>query len=194
MKLILTQPEIEAILRAHVNATVQLTSGSDYNIEFTATRSDSGMTATIDIPYMGVASIPAIASANNSSSAPEAAATPAAETPAPRGPGRPKGSKNGTGLLGGAASAPTPVAVASAQTTNAGGLLGGGLTPATQPIQNPTPVDENEPEEGEAPEAEAEEAQEATETAAEPAAETSAPIAPAEAAPAPRKGPSLFGN
>lgn len=193
MKLILTQPEIEAILRAHVNATVQLTSGSDYNIEFTATRSDSGMTATIDIPYMGVASIPAIVSANNSNSAPEAP-TPVPDAPAPRGPGRPKGSKNATNLLGGAASTPAPVATAPAQSTTAGSLLGSGLIPASQPIQNPTPVEENEPEEVEAQEPEAEEAQEATETVTEPAAETSAPIAPAEAAPAPKKGPSLFGN
>lgn len=193
MKLILTQPEIEAILRAHVNATVQLTSGSDYNIEFTATRSDSGMTATIDIPYMGVASIPAIVSANNSSSAPEAA-TPVPDAPTPRGPGRPKGSKNATSLLGGAASAPTPVAVAAAQSTTAGSLLGGGLIPASQPIQNPAPVEADQAEEAEAEEAEAEEAQEATETAAEPAAETSAPVAPAEPAPAPKKSPSLFGN
>lgn len=190
MKLILTQPEIEAILRAHVNATVQLTSGSDYNIEFTATRSDSGMTATIDIPYMGVASIPAIASANNSSSAPEAT-TPVPDAPAPRGPGRPKGSKNATSLLGGAASAPTPVAAAPAQSTTAGSLLGGGLIPASQPIQNPTPVEEAE---AEAEEAEAEEAQEATEAGSAAVSETSAPVAPAEAAPAPKKGPSLFGN
>ncbi len=187
MKLILTQPEIEAILRAHVNSTVQLTSGSDYSIEFTATRSDSGMTATIDIPYMGVSSIPAIAAAaaSTSSPAPETT-TPVPDAPATRGPGRPKGSKNVTNLLGSVAPAPA--------SPTASGLLGGGLTPATQAIQNPTPVEADQAEEAEAEEAEAEEAQEATETIAEPVAETPAPITPAEPATAPKKGPSLFGN
>lgn len=60
MKLIITQPEIEAIVRAHVENTVQLREGSDMKIDFTATRSEDGITATIDIPYLGVAAIPAI--------------------------------------------------------------------------------------------------------------------------------------
>jgi hypothetical protein len=63
MKLILTQPEIEQILRTHVNNTVTLANGNDFKIDFVATRSDDGITATIDIPYLGVQSIPAIAAA-----------------------------------------------------------------------------------------------------------------------------------
>jgi hypothetical protein len=184
MKLILTQPEIEAILRAHVNSTVQLTSGSDYTIEFTATRSDSGMTATIDIPYMGVSSIPAIVSAGQAPAPAET--TPAVitpDTPVRRGPGRPKGSGNVTNLLTGGTAAPA--------TTPAANLLGGGTTPATGSILNPTPVEEAP---AEAEEPEQEEAQEATETAQEAApAETQAEPAP-EAQPAPKRGPSLFGN
>lgn len=64
MKLIITQPEIEAIVRAHVENTVQLREGTEMKIDFTATRSDDGIVATIDIPYMSVAGIPAIAAAN----------------------------------------------------------------------------------------------------------------------------------
>lgn len=61
MKLIITQPEIESIVRAHVENTVQLREGAEMKIDFTATRSDDGITATIDIPYLGLGGIPAIA-------------------------------------------------------------------------------------------------------------------------------------
>lgn len=64
MKLIITQPEIEAIVRAYVTDTVQLREDAAMDIEFTATRSEDGITATINIPYMGVTGIPAIAEAS----------------------------------------------------------------------------------------------------------------------------------
>lgn len=75
MKLIITQPEIESIVRAHVENTVQLREGAEMKIDFTATRSDDGITATIDIPYMGLGGIPAII---QQQAAAAAASTPAA--------------------------------------------------------------------------------------------------------------------
>ena len=111
MKLIITQPEIEAIVRAHVENTVQLREGAEMKIDFTATRSDDGITATIDIPYMGVAGIPAIAAANEAA----AASTPA--TPI-KGQTRAKQAPKG----------------------NAAPILGGGTTPATDIAINPEPA------------------------------------------------------
>lgn len=75
MKLIITQPEIESIVRAHVENTVQLREGAEMKIDFTATRSDDGITATIDIPYLGLSGIPAIA---QQQAAAATASTPAA--------------------------------------------------------------------------------------------------------------------
>lgn len=63
MKLIITQPELEEIVRAHVLSTVQLRDGSNFKIDFTATRGDDGIVTTIDIPYMGLSGIASIAAA-----------------------------------------------------------------------------------------------------------------------------------
>lgn len=153
MKLIITQPEIEAIVRAHVENTVQLREGAEMKIDFTATRSDDGITATIDIPYMGVAGIPAIA----------AAAEAAAATPAP-------------------ARAPA-TRVKQVTKGNASAVLGGGTTPATDTAANPEPVGEEAPET----------AQDAAGDAPAETAEAAQADAPA-AAPAPSRGPSLFGS
>lgn len=86
MKLIITQLEIEAIVRAHVLNTVQLREGADVKIDFTVTRGEDGITATIDIPYMGVSGLPVV-------DAPVAPSTEVAkptrarkETPAPTAP------------------------------------------------------------------------------------------------------------
>ena len=86
MKLILTQPEIEAILRKHINENVTLASGNDFAIDFVATRSGDGTTATIDIPYLGVTTIPGIAAEAAATKAAEAAPQPgpAPTAPAPR--------------------------------------------------------------------------------------------------------------
>ena len=119
MKLIITQPEIEAIVRAHVESTVQLREGAEMKIDFTATRSDDGITATIDIPYLGVAGIPAIADAV---AAKDASAAAPANAPKPR-------------AARAAAAAPKPVAAA-----NAGSLLGAGTAAATDAPANPEPV------------------------------------------------------
>lgn len=76
MKLILTQAEIEQILRDHILQTVTLVNGSDFTIDFVATRGDAGVTATVDIPYLGLASLPAITA--------EAEPTPAPAAPVKR--------------------------------------------------------------------------------------------------------------
>lgn len=70
MKLILTQPEIEQIVRDHVLNTVQLRSGAELQIEFSATRGEAGITATIEIPYIGVSAIPEISRAAETSTGP----------------------------------------------------------------------------------------------------------------------------
>lgn len=57
MKILLTQPEIEQILQAHVLNTITLKDGSTPTIKFTATRGDAGVTAEIDIPYSGMSGL-----------------------------------------------------------------------------------------------------------------------------------------
>lgn len=57
MKLIITQPEIAEILRDHVLKNVQLKDGAQIKIDFTATRGDDGITASIDIPYIGTSAL-----------------------------------------------------------------------------------------------------------------------------------------
>lgn len=89
MKLILTQQEIDAVLRAHILATVQIREGSDISLDFSATRGPEGITVTVDIPYMGVTSLPEVI-AGNTASAKAATATSeevtsAAAAPATRG-------------------------------------------------------------------------------------------------------------
>jgi hypothetical protein len=57
MKIILTQPEIEAVLKKHVLNTVQLKDNQDIQIDFTSTRGSDGITASVEIPYIGLASL-----------------------------------------------------------------------------------------------------------------------------------------
>lgn len=54
MKIIITEPELTQIVRSHVLSTVQLQNGSDISIDFSATRGADGITASIDIPYVGM--------------------------------------------------------------------------------------------------------------------------------------------
>lgn len=61
MKLTLNQEEIEVALKQYVGNNVSFKAGSDISIEFTAGRGANGLTAEIDIPYLGVSSIPAAA-------------------------------------------------------------------------------------------------------------------------------------
>ena len=113
MKLTITQPEIEQIVRAHLtNHTFRVREDSDIEITFSATRGEDGITATIDIPYLGLAGIPEIAEA----------APPAASEQA--GPGTPDN----------AAPAPAPAPV---RRKRADAVLGGGTTPATEKPVNP---------------------------------------------------------
>lgn len=172
MKLIITQPEIEAIVRAHVESTVQIREGSEMKIDFTATRSDDGITATIDIPYMGLAGIPAIADAVAA-----AGNKPTTTDKPPAGPVK-----------------------RAAKTGLAQSILGGGTSPATDTAKNPEPVAAQ----AEVVVAPTETAQDAAsgDAAAEqgdapaPAAEAAQDSATdaTEAAPAPSRGPSLFGQ
>ena len=73
MKILLTQPEIEQILQAHVLDTISLKDGSTPSIKFTATRGDAGVTAEIDIPYMGMGSLDV---STDSTKTPESAPKP----------------------------------------------------------------------------------------------------------------------
>lgn len=54
MKIIITEPELTQIVRNHVLSTVQLQNGANIQIDFSATRGADGVTASIDIPYVGV--------------------------------------------------------------------------------------------------------------------------------------------
>lgn len=54
MKIIITEPELTQIVRNHVLSTVQLHNGANIQIDFSATRGTDGVTASIDIPYVGV--------------------------------------------------------------------------------------------------------------------------------------------
>lgn len=57
MKIIITEPELTQIVRNHVLSTVSMQDGRDIQIDFSATRGADGVTATIDIPYTGVAAL-----------------------------------------------------------------------------------------------------------------------------------------
>lgn len=80
MKLIITEVEIAAIVRAHVLDTVQMKDGSDIKIDFSATRGTDGIVATIDIPYMGVGSI----DLDEGKDKPQGAAAPTPPATAPK--------------------------------------------------------------------------------------------------------------
>lgn len=58
MKLILTQPELEAAIRQHINQLFTLKGDVDIEIDWKAGRGDNGMSAEIDINYMDVRSLP----------------------------------------------------------------------------------------------------------------------------------------
>lgn len=57
MKLILTQVEIEAAIRGYITNMVTVKDGTTMDIEFTATRGENGLTASVDINYLGVTSV-----------------------------------------------------------------------------------------------------------------------------------------
>ena len=57
MKIIITEPELTQIVRNHVLSTVSMQDGRDIKIDFSATRGVDGVTATIDIPYIGVTAL-----------------------------------------------------------------------------------------------------------------------------------------
>lgn len=80
MKIIMNQPEIEAILRKHIDENIQLSAGSDFKIEFTATRSDDGIVASIDVPYLGVSRLPGFDTTKAEDKPAETKSTPAPAT------------------------------------------------------------------------------------------------------------------
>lgn len=57
MKLILTQVEIEAAIRGYITNMVTVKDGTTMDIEFTATRGENGLTASVDINYLGVTGV-----------------------------------------------------------------------------------------------------------------------------------------
>lgn len=61
MKLILTQHDLEEALRRYVGGMLTLAEGAKMEIEFTAGRGDRGMSAEVDINYLGVTRIAGIA-------------------------------------------------------------------------------------------------------------------------------------
>lgn len=63
MKITITQPEIEAAVRAHVLSQIQVKDPASITIDFTATRSEDGIVATINIPYISVGGLGNIAEA-----------------------------------------------------------------------------------------------------------------------------------
>ena len=127
MKIILTQPGIEQILRAHVLNTITLKDGSQPSINFTATRSADGITAEIDIPYIGVNALDLGTSNTDAQKAPEPAAAKTDVKPAPTS-GRGKNASTKAdksnlfaGLTGGtsAPAAPADTTSAAAENTTA---------------------------------------------------------------------------
>lgn len=111
MKIIITQPEIEAAIRTHILATVQMADGSDMKVDFAATRGEDGITATIDIPYAGVTSLSLDSGVPR---APDAAAPGPVVTPKPASVPRTK--KAPASIFG--AQAPAKLEGGSAQDTN----------------------------------------------------------------------------
>lgn len=84
MKLILTQKDIEAAVRAHVSSMLTMNDGTEMEIAFTATRGADGITAEIDINYLGLAGIREIAEDKPAPApAPAPAAAPRANKTAP---------------------------------------------------------------------------------------------------------------
>ena len=63
MKLILTQNDLEEALRRYVGGMLTLAEGTKMEIDFTAGRGDKGMSAEVDINYLGVSRIAGIAGA-----------------------------------------------------------------------------------------------------------------------------------
>ena len=117
MKLIITQPELEAIVRAHLNENFQLKNGAEIKIAFTATRGDDGITVTADIPYMGVTQLDL-----SSTASADTAKTPLVDTGAPavaKGPA---------------------AAVAKAAVKPKGGIFGNVKTPDTAPAAEAAPA------------------------------------------------------
>lgn len=58
MKIQLSQQEIEQAVREYVGKGITLANGGEMTVDFTAGRGENGITATIDVPYMGVAKLP----------------------------------------------------------------------------------------------------------------------------------------
>lgn len=122
MKLIITQPEISEILRDHVLKNVQLKDGAQIKIDFTATRGDDGITASIDIPYIGTSALDLTPpAADNTSKDAKPAPTPK-KAPVAKPPAEPQKQENHASFdLGNAAN---PNAGAPVAPATSGGIFG----------------------------------------------------------------------
>ena len=58
MRIHLNQTEIEAAIHASLSTQITVENLSDITIDFTAGRGDNGLTATLEVPYLGVTSLP----------------------------------------------------------------------------------------------------------------------------------------
>lgn len=58
MKITLTQQEIEQAVREFVSKGMTFNGNTEMVVDFTAGRGDNGLTATIDVPYLGLSSLP----------------------------------------------------------------------------------------------------------------------------------------
>lgn len=61
MKLTLSQQELEQAVRNYVTGMISLQANTDITIDFKAGRGENGVTAEVDINYLAVTSIPAVA-------------------------------------------------------------------------------------------------------------------------------------
>ena len=94
MKIILTQSEIEAAIKAHVGGLVSVREGTEIGISFAATRGEDRIVATIDINYVGTTTIPEIINTQPSKVTTIAVGDVVKETPAPRAKPGPKPKAN----------------------------------------------------------------------------------------------------
>lgn len=127
MKIQLSQDEIAQAVRDYVSQGVTLQNGAQMAVDFSMGRGENGLSATIDVPYMGVSAINALQPA-------VAVASPRIATAMPAPPG-PAFRAQATALSTAPAPAETPVLVNAAATDAS--PLGEDTSTASQ---DPTPA------------------------------------------------------
>lgn len=81
MKIQLSQDEIAQAVRDYVSKGVTLAGNTQMAVDFSMGRGDNGLSATIDVPYMGVSSLPVTPAMTAAAPAVVPAAAPAAAAP-----------------------------------------------------------------------------------------------------------------